>query len=205
MENQFYNRKSIKNVAKNTFNNDNVRWWMVLVALIYRILKLIATTIAGVGIFFIAPLKAGVYYCSKDALKTKKISVEKILDGYQGNWLRYVGADVLIKLIVFAGMLLFIIPGVIWYYAYSQTCFILAENPDMKATEAMAKSKEMMIGHKMQLFVLNLSFIGHALLSAITCQIWGVLIYKPYYALTVANYFLFLKQNQSDDTVEILE
>ena len=204
MENQFYDRKVIKDAAKKTYNNDNVRWWIVLVNLVYLGIQSVALSAAGIGIFFVAPVKAGVYYCAKDALKTKKVSLEKIFDGYKGNWLRYVAADVLIKLIVLAGMLLLIVPGVIWHYAYSQTFFILAENPEMTATEAMAKSKEMMVGYKFKLFVLNLSFIGHMLLSAITCGIWGILVYQPYYLLTITNFFLFLKQKQFDD-VEVIE
>lgn len=75
--------------------------------------------------------------------------------------------------------LLFIIPGIIKGYAYAMTPFIMAENPDMTANEAITASKELMDGHKGELFTLELTFLGWSLLAAITCNI-GYLALNPY-------------------------
>ena len=75
--------------------------------------------------------------------------------------------------------LLFIIPGIIAAYRYAMAPYILYENPHMSALRAINESKEMMDGRKMDLFVLNISFIGWILLSALTLGI-GYLWLNPY-------------------------
>jgi len=78
----------------------------------------------------------------------------------------------LMGLYTFLWALLFVIPGIIKAHAYRMTPFILAENPGMKPSRAIEKSKTMMNGHKMDLFSLRLSFIGWSLL----CSLPGALI-----------------------------
>ena len=75
--------------------------------------------------------------------------------------------------------LLFIIPGIVKSYAYAMTPFIMAENPEMTASEAITASKEMMDGHKGELFTLDLTFIGWDLLCLFTLNI-GHLWLNPY-------------------------
>ena len=80
---------------------------------------------------------------------------------------------------IFLWTLLFIIPGIVAAYKYVMAPFILLENPDMKPKDALAASKELMYGHKWELFVLEWSFIGWLLLSALTLGI-GNLWLTPY-------------------------
>lgn len=75
--------------------------------------------------------------------------------------------------------LLFIIPGIIKGYAYAMTPFILAEHPELTASRAIELSEQMMDGHKAELFILELSFIGWALLAALTLNL-GNLLLNPY-------------------------
>lgn len=75
--------------------------------------------------------------------------------------------------------LLFVIPGIVKGYAYAMTPFIMAENPEMSANDAITASRELMDGHKGDLFILDLSFIGWGILAAITCNI-GHLALNPY-------------------------
>lgn len=88
--------------------------------------------------------------------------------------------------------LLLIVPGIIKSYAYSQAMYILAENPGMGAREALKRSEEMMNGHKMELFVLGLSFIGWILLTCITFGIAGIWVI-PYMSATCANFYNSIK------------
>ena len=74
---------------------------------------------------------------------------------------------------------LFIIPGIVKSYAYAMTPFIMAENPEMSASEAITASKELMDGHKGELFTLDLTFIGWGLLAALTLNL-GNLALNPY-------------------------
>lgn len=82
-------------------------------------------------------------------------------------------------LYVFLWTLLFIIPGIVAQYRYAMTPFIMAEHPELTASEAIAASKKMMDGNKWALFCLDFSFFGWALLSALTLNI-GNLWLNPY-------------------------
>ncbi len=85
----------------------------------------------------------------------------------------------LTDLYIFLWTLLFLIPGIVKTYSYAMAPFIMAENPDLGANECITRSRELMDGHKFDLFCLELSFIGWALLCAFTCGI-GNLFLRPY-------------------------
>jgi len=88
--------------------------------------------------------------------------------------------------------LLFVIPGIIKALSYSMAMYILAENPELGALEAINRSKAMMDGHKMELFVLELSFIGWHLLGMVTLGIAYVWV-VPYISATTANFYNSIK------------
>lgn len=92
-----------------------------------------------------------------------------------------IGTGFLMNLYIVLWSLLFIIPGIIKSYSYSQTFYIKAENPNIPASRAIELSKIMMEGHKGELFYLHLSFIGWSILSALTMNILGIVYVFPYY------------------------
>lgn len=83
---------------------------------------------------------------------------------------------------------LFIIPGIIAAISYSQTMLIVLENPNIDVMEAIKKSKELMQEHKMDYFLLNLSFIGWGILGLFTC---GILYFWliPYITVTQMHFY----------------
>lgn len=88
--------------------------------------------------------------------------------------------------------MLLVVPGIVKTFAYSMAPYILADNPNMTALEALNESKRITKGAKMDLFVLQLSFLGWALLGCITCGL--ALIYVvPYMNATMANAYLELR------------
>jgi uncharacterized membrane protein len=80
---------------------------------------------------------------------------------------------------VFAWSLLFVIPGIVASYRYAMVPYLMADHPEMSVAQAFDRSKAMMKGHKGELFLLHLSFIGWLLLSAITLGLAGLVI-SPY-------------------------
>jgi uncharacterized membrane protein len=74
--------------------------------------------------------------------------------------------------------------------------YILRDNPDIGAAEAITKSRQMMAGYKGKLFGLYLSFIGWMLLCFLSLGI-GFLWLYPYISLSVANFYEDLKRNQA--------
>lgn len=114
-------------------------------------------------------------------------SYTHIFDGFR-NLLQVFLLQLLTYVYVFLWSLLFIIPGIIASYRYAMAPYILRDNPGMPVSEAIRQSKEMMMGHKMDLFVLQLSFIGWALLVPLTFGILSLWL-VPYMSTTTALFY----------------
>ena len=84
--------------------------------------------------------------------------------------------------------LLFVVPGIIKSLSYAMTPFILEDHPELTASEAINRSKKLMDGHKMDLFILNLTFIGWGILSVLTFGI-GFLFLNPYQNAAYAAFY----------------
>ncbi len=110
------------------------------------------------------------------------------------------GQAVLLKLLrglfVFLWSLLFVIPGIIAGYSYSMAHYIMLENPNMTATEAIAQSKELMDGNKWRLFCLGFSFIGWGLLCGLTPFGLGYLWLLPYQEASYAAFYREIKREK---------
>ena len=84
--------------------------------------------------------------------------------------------------------ILLVIPGIIKSLGYSMTPFLMVENPDLTAKEAIKLSQEKMMGHKWELFCMSFSFIGWALLATITGGI-GYIFLNPYMNAAYAAFY----------------
>ena len=120
--------------------------------------------------------------------------LSEIFKGFKGNYLNVVKILFLMDLKTLLWLFLFIVPGVIKAYEYSMIPYLLAENPNLSADEAFSLSKQMTTGQKMDLFVLDLSFIGWIILGLICCGI-GILFVLPYPEATRAEVYLNLKES----------
>lgn len=125
--------------------------------------------------------------------KGETVSVGNIFYGFEDLWTA-IKAQFFMNLFIWLWFLLLIIPGIIKAYSYSMTYFILAENKGMSVLEAITLSRKMMNGHKMDLFLLFLSFIGWFILVVITFGIAGVWVY-PYFYATLTNFYLSVKED----------
>ena len=83
---------------------------------------------------------------------------------------------------------LFVIPGIVASLSYAMTDYILAENPNMTASEALELSKSMMYGNRFRLFCLQFSFIGWDILATIAFGI-GHLWLTPYKQAAYAAFY----------------
>lgn len=179
----------------------------VLATLILLIIAGIAGAIPYLGavicIVITGPLTLG--FCGF-FLKIKRgeaVSIENVFDGFK-QFVPSLVLYILTSIFIFLWTLLLIVPGIIATLRYSQAYFIMKDNPDIKAMDAIRKSKEMMMGQKGKLFLLYLSFIGWALLCVLTLGI-GYLWLIPYIQTSLANFYEDLKNaaaNQSAETAE---
>ncbi|MBQ7079746.1 MAG: DUF975 family protein [Fibrobacter sp.] len=91
---------------------------------------------------------------------------------------------------------LLIVPGIMRAYSYGVALYVLLDNPKYSPFEALKKSKEMMFGHRLELFVLELRFIPWLLLGFITLGI-GFIWIIPYFMTAYSEFYLQLKEKQA--------
>ena len=120
--------------------------------------------------------------------------LSEIFKGFKGNYLNVVKIMFLMDLKTLLWLLLLIVPGLIKAYEYSMIPYLLAENPNLSASEAFSLSKQMTTGQKMNRFVLDLSLLGWIILGLICCGI-GILFVLPYPEATRAEVYLNLKES----------
>jgi uncharacterized membrane protein len=131
----------------------------------------------------------------------ENVNAGDVIADVQTNFLRRLGGQVWMGLFIFLWMLLLYVPGIIKGYSYAMTPYILANCPNVEAKQALKLSMRMMWGHKWELFVLNLSFIGWILLSGLTLHILGVVFVFPYLSITNAGYFSELMRHSVETGV----
>ena len=115
--------------------------------------------------------------------------------GFKFNYLANVKTVFLKNLFICLWSLLLVIPGIIKAYEYAMVEYLIADDPNLTTKEALAKSKAMMQGNKWNLFVLQLSFIGWDILSALTFGLLQLFYVAPYRMLTTAALYQKLKEN----------
>lgn len=131
----------------------------------------------------------------------KKPSVGDAFSGFDDFWSAF-KVNFLVGLFIFLWSLLFVIPGIVKSISYSMSMYILAENKEKPALVCINESKAMTNGHKMELFVLGLSFIGWVLLGYITFCIAFIWI-LPYMNVTFANAYQSLKPAKKEGAAEL--
>lgn len=97
--------------------------------------------------------------------------------------------------------LLFIIPGIIKSLSYAMTPFIMADNPNLTASQAIEASKEMMDGHKTDLFILGLTFFGWNILASLSLNLSNLAV-NPYENAAYAAFYRQIQTENRHTTVE---
>ncbi|MFW6022096.1 MAG: DUF975 family protein [Halanaerobiaceae bacterium] len=145
-----------------------------------------------INLLLAGPLTLGIIACFVNLIRGKVFRFEMLFDGFSNFKTAFF---TYVLMIIFIGLwsFLLVIPGIIAFYRYSMAFYILNDEPDLTAMEAINKSKEMMYGYKGKLFMLNLSFIGWSILSTLTLFI-GYLWLAPYIQTSLANFYQNLKE-----------
>ena len=149
---------------------------------------IIASLIAAV-IYFALGSFIGVGYAKFNLnLVDKKNAAFETLFEYFSHWKTTTIARLLRALYVFLWSLLFIIPGIVAGFSYAMTDYILAEDPELTADEAISQSKSIMMGNKWRFFCLQFSFIGWDILATLAFGI-GHLWLTPYKQAAYAAFY----------------
>ncbi len=177
----------------------NVSSWMLELVGIPRVIFFTAgmalavfLLVVGFRIFVGAPLSVGGRTYFLKGIDSKPDPGHLAWVFKSSAYLKVVKTMFLRGLYTFLWTLLLIIPGIVKSYAYRMVPYILSEEPGLEADEAIRKSMDMTQGEKMNMFVLDLSFLGWYILGALLLGI-GIFFVHPYYEATYAQLYDTLK------------
>lgn len=140
-----------------------------------------------VGLLLAGPLSLGLCLIFLSLAHRKPAEIGQLFQGFN-RFGTALGAYLLMCLYIFLWTLLLIIPGIIASYSYSMMFFIMADDPSVKAGDAIRRSKEMMRGNKWKLFCLQWRFFWWILLCILTLGI-GFLWLTPYMQASLAHFY----------------
>ena len=134
-------------------------------------------------------VRAGFLVFLLNTVRANAPALGNLLDGF-GFFPKVIALNLLEAVLIFLWSLLLIVPGVIAHYRYSQAIYLLIDDPTKSPVQCLRESGRMMDGHKMELFELDLSFIGWYLLSIFPALGYAVRIWTtPYIGTTKTLYF----------------
>lgn len=170
----------------------------------WTLLLPILTWIVGMGFVIIViavvlsvcvinPLKVGCLHFARNNADAPA-SLDDLGVGFK-NYSPAVKTMFFTDLYIFLWSLLLIIPGVVKSYSYRMVPYLIADHPELSTREILDLSRSMMQGNKWEAFVLDLSFIGWNILTALTLGLVGIFYAGPYQMQTNANLYLALCRN----------
>ena len=143
-------------------------------------------------VFLTNPLRVGCFDFFIRNTENPPAELNNILKGFRNYGHTFLTLFLTDLYLVLWTLLLFI-PGIIKAYSYRMVPYILAEHPELSASEIITRSREMMDGHKWNAFVLDLSFLGWYLLGILTLGIVNLFWTSPYKQSTDAALYLALR------------
>lgn len=192
-------RQEIKAIAKQNFSEN---YWVCVGATLLAFVVIgaasgVTSFLGGLGGLIVwAPMMVGLQFFSLWIYRGElpAPTIEDMFKTGLSDFGRKLGGMLWMELFVFLWSLLFVIPGIIKSIAYSFTPYILAEYPNVPATEAVKISMRMTQGHKGDIFVMSLSFLGWFLLNGFTFGILGIFYLHPYFFTSMAGQYEDLKE-----------
>ena len=179
-------RREIKELAKERLGRQifgNIWMLGLLICFIFSAVEAAAgAAIAGIGaIIVMGPMTYGLSWVFlKLARDGQTPEIGDLFSGFTTDFGQNFLIGLLTNIFRFLWGLLFIIPGIIKSYAYSMAYYIKADHPNYDWRQCIQESCDMMRGHKWELFVLDLSFIGWYIVGSL-CLGVGVLWVAPYH------------------------
>ena len=193
------NRVEIKNFAKEKLSGNLGSIWKILIIALG--ISLASTCVLSIlfnkmdadfldsllGILMM-PLGIGTTAFFISLIENENFEAKDLFKYYH-DFVKIIGVTVLMGLIIMLGYICFIIPGIILTLSYSLVPIILIKKPELGIVETLKYSREKMQGHKLDTFVLGLSFIGWAILGTLTFGILYIWLY-PYMQITFTKFYL---------------
>lgn len=177
----------------------------VLLTLIFLAISGVSSFVPGLSFivsFLVGlPLTVGIYEAFRRLVLGEKVQlIEYSFNLSFNNWKHNVLVMLLMTIYTMLWSLLLIVPGIIKSLSYALTPYIVAEQPELSANESIELSMKMMDGHKMDLFLIWLGFLGLVVLSIFTFCI-GYLWLVPYFYAKLAAFYEDVKAEYESKNV----
>jgi uncharacterized membrane protein len=176
---------------------------LILVSLVYILITIIPGSLKNIGcvisLIIGGPMAFGITYYFLAFIRGKNPALEDLFKGFS-IFSKTLIAYLLMVVFIVLWTLLLIVPGIIAALSYSMTFYLLVDNSDMTAQEAITKSKELMEGNKYRYFCFLGRFTGWVLLCILTLGI-GFLWLFPYFMTSNAKFYETLVHPEKNATV----
>lgn len=179
-------RRSREQLGNHIFNNT---WLMSVVGvLILSAIQSFAASVPVLPLFLIGPLGVGLVIFFKNIIRTSSVRIETLFQGFLTDFKGSLLIGLMSTIFVALWSLLFIIPGIVKGYAYSMAYYLKSEHEDWDWRKCLDESTKLTNGHKFDLFILDLSFIGWYIVGSLCFGI-GSLWVTSYHEMTKINFF----------------
>ncbi len=173
----------------------------VLVAFVYAIIVGVPSSIFpdGEGVISLllsGPLSVGLAYFSFSVIRGETPHFFQLFDGFKFFGKSFL-ANLCYTILVFVGIVLLIIPGIVVGIALSMTFYIMADRPELSFSECLNESWNLTSGYRFKLLGLTLRFIPWYLLGLL-CLGVGVLVVVPWHFVTCARFYEALKRQKTN-------
>ncbi|MEZ5047914.1 MAG: DUF975 family protein [Chitinophagaceae bacterium] len=164
------------------------KWGDAVIAfLVVGVISAVVGIIPFASLVIAGPFALGLAGFFLRLARNEATDLKNVFDGFK-NLGNAIGAYLLIALVVMLGLILLIVPGILAILLLSQTYRIMHDEPELGIIDSMKKSYELMRNRMGEYFLLNLSFIGWALLCILTLGL-GFLVLIPYILTTNSLYY----------------
>lgn len=157
-----------------------------IVQIIFGETSFITFIVSFVVEFLLVPLQIGLNGYMMGFVQNDTFNRDAIFAPYDDTF-KIIGAYILMSFVIMIGFIFFIIPGIYLAFSYALVPYLLVTNKDLSITETLELSRKMMNGHKLDLFVLGISFLGWMLL--VPCTFGIILIWLYPYMMTATTKF----------------
>lgn len=202
-------RQQIKAMARAQLGNQifgNTWLIAVVVAVIQMAISYLVNAIPGIGqiaaLLLSGPVAYGVSAMFLKQTRTgEKMDIGDIFNGFREDFSNTFLIGLMTTIFTMLWSLLFIIPGIVKALSYSMAMYIKVDHPDYDWKQCIDESQRMMQGHKGELFVLNLSFIGWMIVGACCAGIGGFWV-NAYMQAATSQFYENLRRSEITDRVE---
>ncbi len=155
-----------------------------------------AATVSLIGEIILLPLTIGVTSFLVNFVEDKNFDSKDIFN-YFKSFVKIVGTLLLSAVLITIASIFLVIPGIILTLSYSLVPILLVKREDLGIIETLKLSRTLMNGHKLDAFVLSLSFIGWAFVGTLTLGIAYIWIY-PYMSVTFTKFYLNILESSKE-------